>query len=51
MKQQYEAGEGNILVRHLLDHSRVNSYKYPALLLQLSRLLSQHTFQILKLST
>ena len=41
MKQQYEAGEGNPVVRHLLGHSRVNSYKYPALLPQLLRLLSQ----------
>ena len=41
MKQQYEAGEGNVVVRHLLDRSRVNSYKYPALLPQLLRLLSQ----------
>ena len=45
MKQQYEVGQGNVLVPPLLDRSRVNSYKYPALLL---RLLSQPTSQTLK---
>ena len=42
MKQQYEAGEGNVLVPSVLDRSRVDSYKYPALL---PRLLSQSTSQ------
>ena len=45
MKQQYEAGEGHEVVRHLLDRSRVDSYKYPARLPQLLRLLSQLTSQ------
>ena len=51
MKQQYEADEGSVDVRHLLDHSRVDSYKYLALLPHLLRLLSQLIPQNLKPST
>ena len=46
MKQQYEAGEGSVHVRHLLDYSRVSSYKYPVLRPHLLRLLSQLIHQI-----
>ena len=43
MKQQFEVDEGNAVVPHLLDRSRINSYKYPAPLPEFVRLLSQLT--------